>query len=251
MKSKETQLKPKNRLSKAASTAVMMAALAGGLEAMPSAPDEASAGLSPTAAKSIVDVSAIETATSSIGQSIVTQEGAQITFSHELDQTTPYEDLKPDDKGKKLEQFLGSNISDMLPGWDISYREREPGSGLKGLTFSAEKRIELYIGDQGIEYDASILAHEVGHAFDVEFLDDDKRQRWKTSRNIDESTPWWPDSGRADFATGAGDFAESFAGCFYPDNPARQHMSTVAGECSDADNALLIEFFQQAHGESA
>ncbi len=96
-----------------------------------------------------------------------------------------------------------------LPGWEISFhsgRER-----VLGYTFVQEKRIEIYVRDQMSDsLLAHVIAHEIGHAIDVTQNSGDDRRRWQKLRGI-EGKPWWPGNGATDFATGAGDFAESFA----------------------------------------
>ena len=50
---------------------------------------------------------------------------------------------------------------------------------------------------------ARIIAHGLGHAIDFTFNDAADRDRWATSRGVDASTPWCPESGVAYFATPA------------------------------------------------
>ncbi len=98
-----------------------------------------------------------------------------------------------------------------LPGWQVRFL---PGrSGLRGSTFPRERVVEVYVrSSQSVSDIAHVVAHELGHAVDVSLLGDDDRAAWLAARGVDPSTPWFPDgSGVTDFATGAGDFAESFA----------------------------------------
>lgn len=97
----------------------------------------------------------------------------------------------------------------MLPEWRIEFLHQR--DGLYGLTLVPEKRIEIYVRpDQGSVFLAHVIAHELGHAVDVELNDEQERARWAEVRDIGDA-PWWPTSGATDFSTGAGDFAESFA----------------------------------------
>jgi hypothetical protein len=97
----------------------------------------------------------------------------------------------------------------MLPDWRIEFLPQR--DGLYGLTLVPEKRIEIYVRpDQGSVFLAHVIAHELGHAVDVELNDESERVQWAKARGIEEA-PWWPNSGATDFSTGAGDFAESFA----------------------------------------
>ena len=99
--------------------------------------------------------------------------------------------------------------SRLLPNWTIEFLPAT--DGLYGLTLVPERRIEIYVrADQSPRMVSHVIAHELGHAVDVTFNDGPDRRRWSELRDLG-SAPWWPDSGATDFATGAGDFAESFA----------------------------------------
>ncbi len=96
-----------------------------------------------------------------------------------------------------------------LPGWRVEFVRGE--SVIAGYTWSREDRIEVFVRKDSTTEDlARILAHELGHAVDVRMNDGDERRRWLELRGVPDA-PWWPGEGVADFATGAGDFAESFA----------------------------------------
>ncbi len=97
-----------------------------------------------------------------------------------------------------------------LAGWVIAF---EPElSGMRGLTFSGDQRIEVYVrDDEGPWEIARVVAHELGHAVDLTYGSVTTREHWREIRDLPTDTPWWPDSRHADFATGAGDFAECFA----------------------------------------
>jgi len=97
-----------------------------------------------------------------------------------------------------------------LPGWVISFAESD--STLRGLTFSGEELIEIYLRDADTPFDtARVVAHELGHAVDLVHNGALDRRVWRGVRAISPEEPWWPSSGVIDFATGAGDFAECFA----------------------------------------
>ncbi len=97
----------------------------------------------------------------------------------------------------------------MLPGWTIEFVDAR--DELFGLTHTREQRIEIFVRpEQTPSQVAHVIAHELGHAVDVTLNDGDERRAWQEARGI-EDAEWWPGSGTTDFATGAGDFAESFA----------------------------------------
>lgn len=97
---------------------------------------------------------------------------------------------------------------DRLSDWTLVF---QPGrSGYLGGTYTATRRIEVYVRDgQSPQEIAFTVAHEIGHAIDVTYFSDADRQRWETARGF--SAPWWAGSGVSDYASGSGDFAESFA----------------------------------------
>lgn len=95
-------------------------------------------------------------------------------------------------------------------GYAIEFRGER--TNLRALTFPYEKRIEVYVReDDDLTKLAHVVAHEIGHAIDVEHNSADDRRQWLLSRGLDADYPWWPVSAKTDFATGAGDFAECFA----------------------------------------
>ncbi len=98
-----------------------------------------------------------------------------------------------------------------LPGWQIRFL---PGrAGLRGSTFPEQQVIEVYVrSSDRVDGLAHVIAHEMGHAIDVSRLGDLQHRLWYQARGIPASVPWFPGgSGARDYATGAGDWAESFA----------------------------------------
>ena len=118
-----------------------------------------------------------------------------------------------------------------LSGWTVEFHPER--SGLRGLTFTAERRIEIYVRAGDSTWDiARILAHEIGHAVDVSLNNASERDAWLAQRGI--SVPWWPGSGTSDFNSGAGDFAECFATWVVGSSSL-----SIGGACSQADLDLL------------
>ncbi len=98
---------------------------------------------------------------------------------------------------------------DQLPGWTIEFVEGD--SDIAGYTWSREFRIEIFVRPHSTPDSLyRVLAHEFGHAVDLSLNTGDERRGWLAQRNA-EDLQWWPDSGKADFQSGAGDFAEVFA----------------------------------------
>jgi hypothetical protein len=80
------------------------------------------------------------------------------------------------------------------------------------MTLVDKRQIEVYVkSEDSASALAFDLAHEFGHAFDLKYNDISRRRRWMELRGIDPATPWYGCSACSDFATPAGDFAETFA----------------------------------------
>lgn len=111
--------------------------------------------------------------------------------------------------GAQAEALLPFEWEAVLPNWEINYRGHN--TQFRGLTYPYDRTIEIFVRESDTpERLATILAHELGHALDVEYLTAEQRDSWLEIRNI-ESAPWWADAYASDFQSGAGDFAEAFA----------------------------------------
>lgn len=74
--------------------------------------------------------------------------------------------------------------------------------------------IDIYVRPCSAQSDAllrHVIAHEIGHIVDAQRMDDAQRAEFKRMRGISASTPWFGCNACADFATPAGDFAETYA----------------------------------------
>ena len=114
----------------------------------------------------------------------------------------------PESVGRAAEALIGFDYRAVLDGWTFEYGG--PRDGYRGNTNTVSRTISVYVG----EYDtpqvvAEVIAHEVGHALDIMYLDDDTRIEWMEMRGVTEG--WWPHSGASDFHVGAGDYAEAVA----------------------------------------
>ena len=100
------------------------------------------------------------------------------------------------------------------PWHQLGYQIRflGPRPGYRGQTVPSQQRIDIYLSPgEPVDLVAHVLAHEIGHAIDFSYGDDTRHQRWLDVRGIAADTPWYGCSGCNDFATPAGDFAETFA----------------------------------------
>ncbi len=130
------------------------------------------------------------------------------TSNSETPRSSNLEELSPVEVGRLAEQEIDYDYASLLPGWSIEYRQDRPG--FRGLTFTREKRIEIYVDPgESTSSVAGILAHEIGHAIDVEYLTTEERSQWREARDLPNA--WWPGNGLSDFHVGAGDFAEAVA----------------------------------------
>lgn len=122
-----------------------------------------------------------------------------------------------------------------LPGWELRFLDGR--SGYRGLTYPEASVIEVFVrpGDTA-EGLAHVVAHELGHAVDVSRLSDADRAEWAAARGYGSQAPWWVASGGSDFASGAGDFAESFA---FWQAAGGQWFGDLAGPPNPAQVGLL------------
>lgn len=139
----------------------------------------------------------------------VSNETIEQTSTVELDEAEMAALPTPAELGAQAEALLRSPLESVVPDWTIEYLPER--AGFRGLTFRDSQTIEVYVraGDTPQEV-AGILAHEVGHAIDLSYLDDEDRWQWLQTRGI-EDAPWWLTAYASDFHTGAGDFAEAYA----------------------------------------
>lgn len=95
-------------------------------------------------------------------------------------------------------------------GYDIVFLPGRPY--YRAMTYFDEKRIEVYVRpNDELDRIAFDLAHEIGHAVDYTYGTPERRAKWLQVRGIPAGTPWYGCSGCEDFATPAGDYAETFA----------------------------------------
>lgn len=97
-------------------------------------------------------------------------------------------------------------------GFTVLFRPAR--SGLLGLTRLQDRVVEIYVRDCGTEsweLLRHVVGHELGHAYDTARMTDAARTAYQAARGIPAGTRWYGCSGCADFATPAGDFAETYS----------------------------------------
>jgi hypothetical protein len=120
-----------------------------------------------------------------------------------------------------------------------------PGGGaLKGMTYYDRHHVDVFVGSCSGESDAllrHVVAHEMGHAWDSLHMSDALRADYLSARGIPAGTPWFGCNGCQDFATPAGDFAETYAQWQRGASDSRSMMAAPATSAQLAD--LGARFF--------
>jgi len=140
--------------------------------------------------------------------------------------------------GQQADDLITYDWESVLPGWTVLYEGDSPG--YKGLTHWPSKTITIYVDDgAGADDVAEVLAHELGHALDVTYMDNDTRTQWLEARGM--PMVWWAGNGLNDFSVGAGDFAEAVA-ALWVDSPS----DSAYGEFTDAQLQLVADLLPDA-----
>ena len=112
------------------------------------------------------------------------------------------------------------------------------------MTYYDRHHVDVFVGTCARESDSllrHVVAHEMGHAWDSLHMTDALRARYLEARGIKAGTPWFGCNGCQDFATPAGDFAETYAQW---QRGASDSRSTMAAPATAAQLAALgAEFF--------
>jgi hypothetical protein len=121
---------------------------------------------------------------------------------------------RPESAEERLGQEALSHLKfdwrETFPGWRVVFLPAR--RGYLGMTYRPERRIEIYVRlDRPSKAIAHDVAHELGHAMDVTYLDAARRGRFLELRDLASDTAWWACNSCTDLDTGAGDFAETFA----------------------------------------
>ena len=147
----------------------------------------------------------------------------------------------PEDTGAEALATIPFDWQQLLPGWTVEfdgYHEE-----LLGGTSWREQHITLWIRpEQSLGQIRHVLAHEIGHALDVTYFDEPLRTRWMTQRGFPTGDAWWPESGENDYASPAGDLAETIATWVN----GTEYWAGTGDRPTDADIALLRELLAHA-----
>jgi hypothetical protein len=87
-------------------------------------------------------------------------------------------------------------------------------SGYLGLTFPERRHVDVFVRSCSAESMTllrHVMSHEMGHAFDAAHMNAASRKAYMAMRGIPAGTPWFGCDYCTDFATPAGDFAETYS----------------------------------------
>ncbi len=137
------------------------------------------------------------------------------------------------ERAQAVEAAIGWDFRSALPAWRVVHADTHPN--WRGVTNTIERTVTLFDRPAtSIDEAAAVLAHELGHAVDIDMLDDADRRTWLELRSID--TGWWAGEAQADFDVGAGDFAEAVA-AYLLDSPTR----SPHGDYTDEQLAFVAQ----------
>jgi hypothetical protein len=106
---------------------------------------------------------------------------------------------------------IPGGVLGLLPGWRIEWNGNRPG--YLAATYPEPHLIAIYARPgRSPALTAYDLAHEFGHALDFTYLDDGEHRQWSQRRGY-AGAAWFGCDMCTDFATPAGDWAESVAVC--------------------------------------
>ena len=97
-------------------------------------------------------------------------------------------------------------------GVSVSFKGAK--AGYLGLTFPERHHVDVYVRSCSAESFTllrHVMSHEMGHAFDAAHMTAAKRAAYMAMRGIPAGTPWFGCNYCTDFATPAGDFAETYS----------------------------------------
>ncbi|MCU1693202.1 MAG: hypothetical protein JWM64_2293, partial [Frankiales bacterium] len=121
---------------------------------------------------------------------------------------------------------------------------RPARSGFLGLTHMDSRVVEVFVRSCSRQSDAllrHVVAHELGHAYDRAHLTPSLRAAWLRARGVPAGTRWEGCDRCTDFATPAGDFAETYAQWRRGASDSRTQLARVPGPA--ALDRLAAAFF--------
>lgn len=154
----------------------------------------------------------------------------------------PCRDASPEVRGDAALRSLPSSWR--ASGATVTFAPGQPGM-LGETTINKPLRVIVYVRPCAEENDdllRHVIAHELGHAWDRYRMTDALRAEYLRMRRIDPSTPWLGCAGCEDFATPAGDFAETYAQWLRGSAESRSELAPPA--TPEQLEAIAARFFR-------
>lgn len=125
---------------------------------------------------------------------------------------------------------------------------RGPRTGVMAITYPMRQRIDVFVRESMPVIDvAHVVAHELGHVYDMRYNDDAIRHEWKRARGYADNPHWMVADGTSDFHLPGGDYAEVFA--LWCLNGEGMFKSTLAPRPNNDELAdLARRFFERGAG---
>jgi hypothetical protein len=128
-------------------------------------------------------------------------------------------------------------------GVTVAIKSAKPG--YLGLTYPSRHHVDVFVRSCSAESFTllrHVMSHEMGHAFDAAHMTPAMREAYKAMRGIPASTPWFGCSYCTDFATPAGDFAETYSQWQRGSSDSRTKIAPMPNPTQLA--AIAAAFFQ-------
>jgi hypothetical protein len=128
-------------------------------------------------------------------------------------------------------------------GFSITFEG--PDDGLLGKADCNTDRIFIYVRpSQSVQQLAFVIAFELGHAVDCNFMNDQSRADWASIRGFQPGWRWFPGCVCTEDDFGSGDISMVFASWLVPDGGYRWR-SNLAPHPSDDEMQQLLPYLQR------
>jgi hypothetical protein len=127
-------------------------------------------------------------------------------------------------------------------GVSVSFKGAK--DGYLGLTYPAAHHVDVFVrpcSSESWTLLRHVLSHEMGHAYDAAHMTDQLRADYLKMRGIPAGTPWFGCSYCSDFATPAGDFAETYSQWQRGSHDSRTQIAPMPNDAQLA--AIAATFF--------